>query len=172
MYFWWMILGFQAVWFSCAWGISHHYPLLPLIVSLVYLNSYISKQSPKKPAYLFLLRILLYGFLLDSALGLLGFIVFESAYPMPFEWLQPWWLSLLWLSFAASAKASFFWLEKRLPLAVLLGAIAGPTAYFSGEKFGVFISINILGYALLSIGYGMILYLIMQAIEEQQTPIQ
>ena len=172
MYFWWMILGFQAVWFSCAWGISHHYPLLPLIVSLVYLNSYIAKQSPKKSAYLFLLRILLYGFLLDSTLGVLGFIVFEAAYPKPIEWLQPWWLSLLWLSFAASAKASFFWLEKRLPLAVLLGAISGPFAYFSGQKLGVFIFIDIFGYALLAIGYAIVMYLMMKTFQKQQTPLE
>ena len=167
MYFWWMILGFQAVWFSCAWGISHHYPLLPLIVSLVYLNSYISKQSPKKPAYLFLLRILLYGFLLDSALGLLGFIVYESAYPTSLQWLQPWWMSLLWLSFAASAKASFFWLEKRLFVAALLGAISGPIAYFSGQKMGAFISVDIAGYVLLSIGFAIIMYLVMKTLQKQ-----
>ena len=172
MYFWWMILGFQAVWFSCAWGISHHYPLLPLLVSLVYLNSYISKQSPKKPAYLFLLRILLYGFLLDSTLGLLGFIVYESAYPKPLDWLQPWWMSLLWLSFAASAKASFFWLEKRLPLAVVLGAISGPIAYFSGQKLGAFIKLDTPGYAVLSFGFAVIMYLTIKALPKQQTPLQ
>ena len=172
MYFWWMILGFQAVWFACAWGISHHYPFLPVIVSLIYLNSYISKQSPKKPAYLFLFRILLYGFLLDSTLGLLGFIDFESPYPDPLQWVQPWWMSLLWLSFAASAKASFFWLEKRLPLAVILGVISGPLAYFSGKKFGVFISIDFFGYVFLSIGFAVIMYLIMQSLKKQNTPLQ
>jgi hypothetical protein len=119
-----------------------------------------------------LLRILLYGFLLDSTLGLLGLIVYESAYPKPLDWLQPWWMSLLWLSFAASAKASFFWLEKRFSLAVILGALSGPIAYFSGQKLGAFITLDILGYAVLSFGFAVIMYLTIKALPKQQTPLQ
>ena len=33
----WVILGFQAVWFSCAWGVSHAMPLLPISAAIIYL---------------------------------------------------------------------------------------------------------------------------------------
>ena len=129
-----MIIGFQLVWFACAWGISHHYPLLPLLLSMVYLNTFMSKQSDKKIAYLFLGKFLLCGLIADSLISGLGLMTYMSAYPSPFAWLQPWWLSLLWLCFAASAKSSFSWLEQRRSLAVALGMIAGPIAYLSGIR--------------------------------------
>jgi len=33
----WVILGFQAVWFSCAWGVAHAMPVLPISVAIIYL---------------------------------------------------------------------------------------------------------------------------------------
>ncbi len=157
-----MIIGFQIVWFGFAWGISHHYPLLPILLSLIYLNTYISKQPDKKVAYLFLGKVLLLGFIADSVIGLLGLMTYASPYPQPFQWLQPWWLSLVWLCFAASAKVSFSWLEQRRPLAVILGLIGGPVAYLSGEKFGVFLDIQNFGFVLIAISWGGIMWLLIK----------
>jgi hypothetical protein len=172
MYFWGMILGFQVVWFACAWGASHHYPLLPIIVSLAYLNTYISKQVQKKQAYLFLLKMLALGFLLDSILGFSKLITFASAYPEPFAFLQPWWLSLLWLCFAASAKVSFSWLENRQYVAVLLGALTGPIAYYSGVQLGAILQIQALGYVLLSAGWAGTMFILIRFIRKQASHIQ
>ena len=33
----WVILGFQAVWFSCAWGVAHAMPVLPISATIIYL---------------------------------------------------------------------------------------------------------------------------------------
>jgi Protein of unknown function (DUF2878) len=172
MYFWWMILGFQAVWFSCAWGISHDYPLLPLLVSLVYLNSYITNQTSKKTAYMFLLKILLMGFVLDSLLGLLGLLSAKSSYPAPLQFLQPWWLSLLWLSFAASAKASFSWLSEKKYLTLVLGGVFGPIAYYSGLQLGSFYFVKHLAYPLLAAGFASIMFLMMRLIRQQANALQ
>jgi hypothetical protein len=172
MYFWWMIIGFQLVWFACAWGISHHYPLLPLLLSMVYLNTFMSKQSDKKIAYLFLGKFLLCGLIADSLISGLGLMTYMSAYPSPFAWLQPWWLSLLWLCFAVSAKSSFSWLEQRRSLAVALGMIAGPIAYLSGQKFGVFIDIHPLGFALLSVFWGAIMWLLVKQLPSLPNHLQ
>jgi len=172
MYFWLMILGFQAVWFACAWGIGNHYPLLPIVISFIYLSFYIAKQSSKKEAYLFLFKIGVLGFVIDSALGLLSLVNFASPYPNPFQDFQPWWLTLLWLSFAASAKASFFWLEKRPQLAMGLGIIAGPIAYFSGKQFGAFVSIEPLGYILLGLAYAGVMYYLIQLIQYQKSHLK
>jgi len=167
-----MIIGFQMVWFACAWGISHHYPLLPLLLSLVYLNTFMSKQLDKKSAYLFLGKFLIYGFIADSLISSLGLISFMNAYPQPFGWVQPWWLSLLWLCFAASAKSSFSWLEKRQPIAVILGIVAGPIAYLSGQKFGVFLDIQPLGFVLLSVFWGAIMWLLIKQLPSLPNHLQ
>jgi hypothetical protein len=172
MYFWWMIIGFQVVWFACAWGISHQYPLLPLLLSLVYLNTFMSKQSDKKAAYLFLGKFLILGFIVDSLMGALGLMTFMSSYPQPLEWVQPWWLSFIWLCFAASAKSSFSWLEKRRLIAVILGVIAGPIAYLSGQKFGVFMDIKPLGFILLGIFWGAIMWLLIKQLPSLPNHLQ
>ena len=172
MFFWWMILGFQAVWFACAWGVSNNYPLLPLIVSLVYINSYMSKQTHKKIAYVYVLKIFAMGFLLDTLLGLLGFISFKSPYPTPFEFFQPWWLSLLWMSFAASSKASFSWLKDKPNILVILGAISGPFAYYSGLKLGSFNVLNFLAYPILAAGFASIMFLMMRLMRQQENTLQ
>ncbi len=167
-----MILGFQVVWFACAWGASHHYPLLPIIVSLAYLNTYMSKQVQKKQAYLFLLKMLALGFVLDSVLGFFNLITFASAFPEPFTFLQPWWLSLLWLCFAASAKVSFSWLENRQSVAILLGAVTGPLAYYSGVQLGAILQIQTLGYVLLSAGWACTMFILIRFIRLQASHIQ
>ena len=167
-----MILGFQVVWFACAWGASHHYPLLPIIVSLAYLNTYMSKQVQKKQAYLFLLKMLALGFVLDSVLGFFNLITFASAFPEPFTFVQPWWLSLLWLCFAASAKVSFSWLENRQSVAILLGAVTGPLAYYSGVQLGAILQIQTLGYVLLSAGWACTMFILIRFIRLQASHIQ
>ncbi len=172
MYFWWMILGFQAVWFACAWGISHHYPLLPLIVGMVYLNTYITKQTHKKIAYLFLLKVLAMGFFLDSLLGLLGLISFQSPYPEPLKFLQPWWLSILWLSFGASAKASFSWLKNKPKLMLVLGGVFGPLAYYSGLQLGSFYFVEFLAYPILAVGFASIMFFMMKWVHQQDNNLQ
>ena len=167
-----MILGFLVVWFACAGGASHHYPLLPIIVSLAYLNTYMSKQVQKKQAYLFLLKMLALGFVLDSVLGFFNLITFASAFPEPFTFLQPWWLSLLWLCFAASAKVSFSWLENRQSVAILLGAVTGPLAYYSGVQLGAILQIQTLGYVLLSAGWACTMFILIRFIRLQASHIQ
>lgn len=167
-----MLLGFQAVWFACAWGIGNGYPWLPLIASLAYLGFYISRQTEKKWVYLFLLKIFALGFVVDSLISGLGLMIFQSAYPQPLEGFQPWWLSLLWLSFGASAKACFFWLEKRPFLALVLGAISGPVAYFSGLQLGAFVAIYWQGYILLSIAYAGVMILLIKLIRIQPSYVK
>jgi hypothetical protein len=155
-----MVIGFQAVWFACAWGVGHHHLLLPILIGMLYLNTYISNQVDKKNAYRYLLRVLIIGFIVDSLIGILGLITFESAYPPPFSWAQPWWMSILWLSFGASIRYSFG-LLKQVYWQVTLGMVGGPLAYFSGHAFGAFEEIQVLGYVFLAICYGLTLpYLI------------
>jgi hypothetical protein len=42
----------------------------------------------------------------------------------------------MWLMFATTINVSLRWLKHRLALAALLGAVAGPAAYFAGYRLG------------------------------------
>ena len=162
----WMIVGFQAVWFACAWGMAHHYPLLPILVGGVYLNTFIAKQPAKKSAYVFLAKVALGGFILDSLLGWLGLISFQSPYGHPFDWLQPWWMLVLWLSFGASIEYSFSWLKKTSAL-VFMGLLGGPVAYLSGQKIGGIIRIDLYAYPFIGLTFAIILPYYMAILRKQ-----
>lgn len=50
-------------------------------------------------------------------------------------WFAPW-LLLLWAGFGTSLGRSLGWLSRRKGLAAFLGAIAGPMAFWGGERLG------------------------------------
>jgi hypothetical protein len=165
----WMVIGFQAVWFACAWGIAHQYPLLPILIGLVYLNTFMSKQTDKKSAYRYLAKVLLMGFVLDSLLGLLGWLSFKSPYPEPLNGLQPWWLSILWVSFGASIRYSFAWIKSPVLLGIL-GLIGGPLAYYGGQKLGAFVHVELVGYIVLALSYAALIPYLVKTLPKTSVP--
>lgn len=52
------------------------------------------------------------------------------------EFLAPWWILALWALFATTLNVSLGWLRSRLLLAGVLGGVAGPFAYWAGERLG------------------------------------
>jgi Protein of unknown function (DUF2878) len=50
--------------------------------------------------------------------------------------LAPYWLVALWALFAAQFNTTYTWLKSRLPLAALLGAVAGPVSFHAGAALG------------------------------------
>ena len=70
------------------------------------------------------------GIAVDAMLVGLGWFAFDQATSLPF------WLAVLWMAFAATLNQSLSFLRKRLGLASVLGAIAGPLSYWIGMKMG------------------------------------
>ncbi|WP_278495189.1 DUF2878 domain-containing protein [Paraburkholderia fungorum] len=48
----------------------------------------------------------------------------------------PWWLLALWALFAVQFNALFGWLKRRLFLAAMVGALAGPLSFRAGAALG------------------------------------
>lgn len=129
-------LGFQIVWLACAWGIPNQHPELVILSSLIFLGHHFATCSEKLLEAKIILRVLILGFIFDSILGIFHLVTYHSSYQSPFDFIQPWWMTLLWITLGASVRISFKWLHQRLMLAALLGLTLGPVSYFSGEKFG------------------------------------
>ncbi len=73
------------------------------------------------------------GFLLETML-----IIFR-VYSLPGQvnpLLCPPWMAALWFNFAMLVSISLSWLKGRYLLAGVLGGLAGPVAYWGGEKLG------------------------------------
>ncbi len=74
------------------------------------------------------------GLVVDSTNALLG--VFTFAAPVVPAWLCPPWLAAIWALFAIVPHGFLGWLLDRYRLAALLGAVAGPMAYWGGAQMG------------------------------------
>jgi hypothetical protein len=128
------ILGFQVVWFACAWGAAHDQLWLAAVTSCIYLTHFLLQHNSILKSLKFLLFVTALGFCLDSGLIFFHHLDFPNPNPTPMEKFQPWWMTLLWISFAASCQKSFSWLIERRRLSQFLGLIAGPASYYAGLK--------------------------------------
>jgi hypothetical protein len=87
--------------------------------------------SHKRKADLIMLGSLLAtGLVIDGLLVQLGLFHFPQQ-----QWPIPAWLMVIWLALATLPLHSLSWLQNQLPLTALLGALAGPLAYWAGVRF-------------------------------------
>lgn len=131
-----IIVGFQIVWFACAFGAAKEMNFLPLIAGVVFVLGVMLSTDDKKSLIQLILKGTLLGFVVDTVLLQHHFIQFKSLNPAPFNLYQPWWMMILWIAFTSSFSASFKWLEHQYLLAAVLGGVFGPIAYYSGSQLG------------------------------------
>jgi hypothetical protein len=74
------------------------------------------------------------GYALDSVIVLAGGMSFPAQAQLGAPTTL--WMVTLWLGFAATLRHALGWIRGRYLLAALLGAVAGPFAYWSGSKLG------------------------------------
>ncbi|MFJ4064487.1 DUF2878 domain-containing protein [Pseudomonas sp. NPDC089996] len=115
-------LWLQAGWWLCVLG-AQRPRLLPIAVGGLLLHLCLSPGGELRV----LLGVAAAGWVLDSALGMLG--VFSFA-----QWPLPPWLALLWLVLASGMRHSLAGLGKPMWRAVLLGLFGGPLAYLAGAR--------------------------------------
>ena len=120
------VLIYQAIWFlSVLGGTSGALGgILLLFIHLIF--------SPVRGADLRMMGLLLFvGLLVDGTLHQMGFISFTvTGFPIPF------WLMVIWLGLAITPHHSLAWLQHRLLLSMLFGAMGGPVAYWAGVRLG------------------------------------
>lgn len=124
--FWFNLIGFNACW-----------ALLVIVrepwtqaVALAFIAAhflFVAQGDEKRRVAL----VMLAGVIIDGILTQQGWFVFTPAVP----WI-PAWLMLLWACFACTLEHSIKWSLNRWPVAVVLGAVAGPFSYWAGQRFG------------------------------------
>ena len=92
------------------------------------------------------------GFMVSTIWSFTGLISYK--YHWPLEYIAPWWIVALWISFGATMNHSLEWLHKNKFVGVLCGAIGGPLSYAAAERIGAVEIIQPwLTYSLLSISW-------------------
>lgn len=129
------LIAFQCCWLASVLGAAAGKPWLGPLFAAVWLPLHIRAAGPfmaVESKLIFAAGVL--GYLLDSLVVLAG----GMAFPAHAELGAPTtlWMVTLWLSFAATLRHVLGWIRGRYVLAAVLGAVAGPFAYWSGAKLG------------------------------------
>ena len=125
---------FQVCWFACVMGAANNLGWLgPLLVLLtVPLQIHLLTEN-HRGEILFVITCGILGALLETLM-----IVANVYTPVDRGWGQvsPPWMAALWFNFALLVSISLAWLKGKYAAAALLGGLAGPVAYWGGEKLG------------------------------------
>ncbi|HEY0230295.1 MAG TPA: DUF2878 domain-containing protein [Dokdonella sp.] len=129
---WINAIVFEIVWLAAVGGAGHGlWWAGPLALSVFF--GYQVRASPLARADGMLVALACaVGFLADSMLALSGLVGYAS--PLPSAHFAPLWIVALWANLALTLNHSLAFLQERLPLAAVLGAIAAPLSYFFAEQ--------------------------------------
>ena len=128
------LIAFQIGWFACVLGGANAWPWAGTLIAAVLIVFHLSQVARPQPEFYLVLIVAVIGLILDSALIILGFTEYPSGQPYPL--IAPHWLIAMWMLFATTLNVSMSWLQGRWWLAIVLGAIGGPLAYYAGYKLG------------------------------------
>jgi hypothetical protein len=126
-------LSFYLIWIGCLFAAVRGWSFFSACAVLLYLilHLYYVSVSPKAEGVL-IAAIVGIGILNDIVLTSLGVISYVDAAPIGTSW----WMIALWACFGSTYWHAFSWLDGRLLLAAILGAIAVPFCYLWGIKAG------------------------------------
>ena len=125
---------FQACWFACVIGAAKNLGWLgPILVFItVPLQIHLLTEN-HKTEILFTIICGISGSLLETLMIVAN--VYTTV-DLGFGQVCPPWMAALWFNFALLVSISLNWLKGKYTAAAILGGLAGPVAYWGGEKLG------------------------------------
>ncbi|MGB5326439.1 MAG: DUF2878 domain-containing protein [Pseudomonadales bacterium] len=118
-------LLFNAVWLLCVLGGN----VVALFSTLALLLAHFRFVSSDWRELVLALQALVIGFFVDAMMLQSGVLIAPDASVMP-----PAWLLCLWVAFSTTLNHSMAWLQNRLLLSVLVGALLVPLSYYAGTR--------------------------------------
>lgn len=128
----WNAIGFQVCWLAFVAGAGLGYWWTGFVALVPFAAWQLARSHARRADLILMAIAAILGFLTDSALAASGIVIFAT--PVPHASLAPIWIVGLWLAFALTLNHSLRFLQRRLPIATLLGAVAGPLAYWIAER--------------------------------------
>lgn len=120
---------FQCGW-ACCVALGNRGALFALLVLLPLQALWPSRRTFRE--WMLVLGCAAAGIVMDLGWQALGLLSFTGAVAAGI----PLWLLVLWLMFAGTLLHSLAFLQQRLVLAAVLGAVAGPLSYLAGMRLG------------------------------------
>ncbi len=144
------IVLFQAGWFASVLGPAHGFPWTGPAVVLLVVAVHLGRSADRERELKLIGAATGIGLLAETGMNVAGF--YEAApwiLPSP---LAPAWLPLMWANFGTTLNVSLAALSGRPVLSSILGAVAGPLAYFGGSRLGAIRFAEPIWHGLLALG--------------------
>lgn len=137
---WWHslvnFLGLQGGWLACARGAAAGWPWFGPLVVAIYMVIHLRWLARDwRTEAGFIAAVCVLGTLVDGVMSGTGFLRYASPVPA-WPWLAPVWIVGMWALFASAFNAALAWLQGRLGMAFVLGAVFGPLSYEAGARLG------------------------------------
>ncbi|MBD2859460.1 DUF2878 domain-containing protein [Spongiibacter sp. KMU-158] len=127
-------LIYQIGWLGAALSASSAMSLLSALccVAALLIHLWVVEQSERGRELRLAGFALVLGAVWESTLNLTGVV----AYAGDGGGIAPLWIITMWPLFALTLNYSLAWMHGKFMVAVLLGAIGGPAAFYGGQKLG------------------------------------
>jgi len=150
---------FEIAWFACVLGAAHGVPLVGTLTVIAAVALHLAMSSAPRMELTLLVVVTLIGTLWDSAIASQHLITYPNGNFA--SGLAPHWIIAMWALFATTLNVSLAWLQGRPLVAALLGAVAGPVAYFAGSRLGALqLSDAVPALGLQSVGWAVLMPLL------------
>lgn len=145
------IIAFKIGWISSVVGVANGMPLLgPIVILAAIAIHLVAVREPASELRLILMTAVI-GAGVDSIMISAGWLSYPSGTLL--VGFSPYWIVAMWMLFATTFNVSFRWLQSRMFLAVVLGAVSGPLSYYFGAKFGA-VTLNDVSTSMIALAIG------------------
>jgi len=128
------VIVFKIAWLASVLGGANGLPLLGPAAVIVAIAIHLRRVKDPSREMMLILSTGVVGITVDSAMITAGLLSYSTGTLVP--GLSPLWILGMWMLFATTFNVSFAWLQSKISLAALLGAVFGPLSYYSGSKIG------------------------------------
>jgi len=125
---------FQVGWLCCVLAGANQVPWLGTALALLIVLWHVSSANDIRKELSLILIVVAIGAVWDSLLVYAGWLQYPSGTLI--SGTAPHWIIPMWALFATTLNVSLRWLKHRPLPGLVLGAVAGPAAYFAGYKLG------------------------------------
>ena len=125
---------FQIGWFACVLGGAHDRPWLGAGIALTIVAWHVGRAARPREELILVLLSGGIGAVADSVPVAVGWVRYASGTVV--AGAAPVWLVTMWMLFATTLNVSLRWLRRDPLVAIGLGAVGGPLAYWGGARLG------------------------------------
>lgn len=125
-------VSFQLVWFATVAGAAQGLWWAGPLAALLFAAWQVPLSDAPRADLKLMAIAAMAGFAIDTALVFGGLLVFTT--PVPWDWAAPVWIVALWVAFALTLNHSLSSLKRRPGLAIALGLLGGPLAYWIAAR--------------------------------------